>query len=106
MGVGPPCLSPVCPAFPSSARRSTQKKPRATLHHYHCKHDKVNPPSGVCTLIVFLPEPAWAAREYRDKQKSSTSVYTTGQTRLFAPSSILLRHLRATSTAEKSGPSI
>jgi len=28
--------------------------------------------SCVYTLIVFLPEPAWAARQYRDKQTIST----------------------------------
>ena len=55
---------------------------------------------------LFLREPSWAARQDRDKQTSAKWVYTTGQTRIFPASSILLRRSHAISTAEKSGPSI
>jgi hypothetical protein len=57
-------------------------------------------------LIAFLPELAWAARQYRNQYTIATSVFRTEQTRIFAASSILLRRSRATSTAEKSSPSI
>ena len=39
-------------------------------------------------------------------KQSATLLYTSGQTRIFAASSILLRGARESSTAEKSGPRI
>lgn len=60
----------------------------------------------VYTLIVFLPEPAGRQGSIATSRQSATSVFTMEQTPIFAASSILLRCSRATSTAEKSGPSI
>ena len=49
--VDPPCLSEVCPALGRGARLSMQKKPRATLHHYHSMRDEVNAAHAPTTVV-------------------------------------------------------